>query len=92
MGGASIKMAGKAHEEISESKEENMWKWTEERTETFISELKKYPCLYNTTMKEYHDRNERKNCYEALSQVMNVSGEYTIGLFTYLAIILLSML
>ena len=89
MGGASIKMAGKAHEG-SESKEENMWKWTE-RTETFISELEKYPCLYNTTMKEYHDRNERKNCYEALSQVMNVSGEYTIWLFTYLAIILLSM-
>ena len=65
-----------------------MWKWTEERTETFISELEKYPCLYNTRMKKYHDRNERKNCYEALS---HVSGEYTIGLFTYLAIILLSM-
>lgn len=61
---------------VNKASEEMVSKWSEERTEKLIAELEKYPCLYNTTLKVYHDRNERKKCYEALSQVMNVSGEY----------------
>ena len=44
-------------------------KWTDEQTQVFITEFEKHPCLYNTTMKNYHDRNERKKSLEAISQV-----------------------
>ena len=54
--------------------QEDAKRWTDERTQTLITELEKYPCLYNSTLKEYHDRNERKTCYEAMTKVLDVSG------------------
>ena len=30
--------------------------WTDARTQKLIEALQTYPCLYNTTLKEYHDR------------------------------------
>ena len=61
--------------------QEDAKKWTDECTQTFIMELEKYPCLYNTTLKEYHDRNERKTCYEAMTNVLGVSDKsvYSVG-------------
>ena len=54
--------------------QEDAKKWTDEHTQTLIMKLEKYPCLYNTALKEYHDRNERKTCYEAMTNVLGVSG------------------
>lgn len=57
-----------------EKTDEYAKKWTDEVTEKFINELERHPCLYNTTIKEYHDRNKRKQSYDALSEVMHMTG------------------
>ena len=44
-----------------------------EITTMFIAEFEKYPCLYNMTLKKYHDRNLKKSL-ESISNKIEFSG------------------
>ena len=47
--------------------------WTVNKIEQFIDLYEQRPCLYNTKMKEYHDRDIRKKAMEEISGVLEVS-------------------
>ena len=53
--------------------------WTVNKIEQFIDLYEQRPCLYNTKMKEYHDRDIRKKAMEEISGVLEVSGEYPMN-------------
>ena len=40
--------------------EETTFHWSDAHIETLIHLYEDKPCLYNTTLKEYHDRNRKK--------------------------------
>ena len=50
--------------------------WTLEKVEQFIELYEEQPCLYNTIMKDYHNRCARKNAIDELATSLEVSGVY----------------
>ena len=53
-----------------------MTMWTLEKVEEFIELYEERPCLYNTTMKDYHNRCARKKAIDELATSLEVSGVY----------------
>ena len=69
--------------------------WTAELIDRLIELYQERPCLYNTKMKEYHDRDMRKKALEEIATAIEVPGKpckyihhlCTIGVnYTYLRI------
>ena len=56
--------------------------WTQEKVEQLIGLYEDRPCLYNTTLKEYHNRDARKKTIEELATILEVSGVCTIRVQT----------
>ena len=52
--------------------------WTTEMIDRLIDLYEERPCLYNTKMKEYHDRDLRKKALEEIATALDVSGEFII--------------
>ena len=46
--------------------------WDFVNTELLIDEYEKYPCLYNTKIKEHKDIEKRKAALEKIGAVLNV--------------------
>ena len=53
------------------------FRWTDVNTEKLIELFKSFPCLYDTTKKEYHDRNKKKSAHESISASLGITGKYT---------------
>ena len=49
--------------------------WSVETIGKLIELKEERPCLYNTKMKEYHDRDLRKKAMDEISTAMEISGE-----------------
>ena len=45
-------------------------------TEIFIEGFKAFPCLWNTSIASYKDRNCKINAWEKLSQMFDKNGKY----------------
>ena len=60
--------------------------WTFEEIRTLIEEWEKHHCLYNTTMKEYKDRDKKKAALQQIATVLgpDVTGRLIIGTCTLL--------
>ena len=56
------------------------FRWTESNTEKLIELFKSYPCLYDTTKKEYHDRNKKKSAHETMAVNFGITGKYHINM------------
>ena len=52
--------------------------WRDELVEQLIDLYKERPCLYNTMLKEYHDRDLKKKCHDEIAQILNTSSKSTI--------------
>ena len=52
------------------------FEWTAETSDQLISLYEERPCLYNTTLKEYHNRDARKKALEEIATTLKVSGVY----------------
>ena len=50
-------------------------RWTDEKTERLIMLLEERPCLYNTKLKEYFNRDKRKKALEDIATTLGVSGK-----------------
>ena len=58
-------------------------------TEVFIESVRELPCLWNTSLVSYRDRNIKANAWKQLSSLFNRDGEYQLGLdFTSFALYL----
>ena len=69
MGVVYDKMAASVNGDVEEEAcSSNKKRWTDSRT-VLISILKEYPCLYNTTLKEYKNRDQRKKAMEDTSRL-----------------------
>ena len=56
-------------------------------TEVFIESVREFPCLWNTSLVSYRERNIKANAWKQLSSLFNRDGEYQLGLsFTSLAL------
>ena len=49
--------------------------WSVETIGKLIELYEERSCLYNTKMKEYHDRDLRKKAMDEISTAMEISGE-----------------
>ena len=49
-------------------------RWTDTRTDLLITLLKSHPCLYNTSLKEYKNRDLRKKAMENLAAQLQITG------------------
>ena len=51
------------------------FKWTDELVEELITLYEGYPCLYNVKLKEYSNRDKRKQATRNISSTLGCSGE-----------------
>ena len=49
--------------------------WDKEKTEQLISLLEERPCLYNTKLKVYFNRDLRKKAHEEIAEAVGLSGK-----------------
>lgn len=40
----------------------------------FVAEVKKYPCLYNYSLKEYSKKDVTEKAWETVGKVVNLTG------------------
>ena len=57
--------------------------WTEEKTAELIDLYQERPCLYNTKLKEYHNRDLRKRSIEEMAAALDASGKFIHPLASY---------
>ena len=43
----------------------------------FMQEVRKYDCLYNKFSKEYRDRGDRINCWQAIGEKFDLNPEHS---------------
>ena len=60
--------------------EQPCFRWTDSNTEKLIKLFKSYPCLYDTTKKEYHDHNKKKSAHETMTANFGITGKYNINM------------
>ena len=48
--------------------------WTNAKVEQFIEILETKECLYNATLKEYHNREKRRNAIQEIATALNATG------------------
>ena len=53
------------------------FKWTDVNTENLTKLFERFPCLYDTTKKEYHDHNKKKSAHGSISASLFITGKYT---------------
>ena len=61
-------------------------RWTEERIESLITLLEERPCLYNTKIKSYFNRDIKKKALDDIAALLDITGKRSF--FTLRAIIL----
>ena len=52
-------------------------KWTEERVDELIMLLEERPCLYNTTLKDYFNRNSKRKALEEIATTLAIADKAT---------------
>ena len=55
-------------------------KWTEERVDELIMLLEERPNLYNTTLKDYFNRNSKRKTLEEIGQLLRLAVNVLIVL------------
>ena len=50
-------------------------KWTEERVDELIMLLEERPCLNNTTLKDYFNRNSKRKALEEIATTLAIAGK-----------------
>lgn len=51
------------------------FKWTDEKTYDLIAMFEARPCLYNTSLKEYSNRDVKKKAIEEIVAAFGMTGE-----------------
>ena len=49
--------------------------WTPDKIEELIELFAERPCLYNSGLREYNNREERKRALEEIATALEISGE-----------------
>ena len=49
--------------------------------EIFIEELKNFPCLWNTSLRSYHEKHTKQNSWMVLSEKFGKNGKDGVALF-----------
>ena len=52
-------------------------KWSYGGIQELITEYEKYPCLYNTKLKDYKNRDKKRAAFIAIATAIGKSGEFT---------------
>ena len=50
-------------------------RWMEERVDNLLALLDERPCLYNTKLKDYFNRDEKKNALDEIEAVLGIAGK-----------------
>ena len=48
--------------------------WNDERVDLLISLLEERPCLYNTKLKSYSNRDKKKKALEEIATALSMTG------------------
>ena len=57
--------------------------WTADKIAELIDLLGGRPCLYNTKLKEYFDRDARRKAHEEIATALGVTGWYIMQALTH---------
>ena len=64
-------------------------KWTEERVDELIMLLEERPCLYNTTLKDYFNRNSKRKALEEIATTSAIAGKLRLAVNVLIVLLLL---
>ena len=70
-----IKMATEGKDVLNRRVDSEKKKWKNSETEKLIQLLECHPCLFNTTLKEYHDRDLKKKTFESFAAELGRTGK-----------------
>ena len=74
---------GHVHMEMATKSMSEEILWSSSRTVELIELYEAHPCLYNTKLKEYHDRNLKSKAWGVISTVLSVPGKSPIMSLQY---------
>ena len=55
------------------------FRWTDEKVEELITLFEEKPCLFNTKLKDYFNRDKKKKALEEIATALGVTGKLPFG-------------
>lgn len=68
LGTGAVDIAGATEDKLPS------FRWIDSNIEKLIDLLKANPCLYDTTLKVYHDRNKKRSAHTSIAADLGITG------------------